>query len=114
MPDAVAREAQRAIRRVFARGDLCRGADRERIGTAERQERTDDTVTLGSDAGESHESGTAGEMEEDRLHLIVARVTSGDRRRAEIACDASQELVARVARVVLVLRRCVRATDAER
>src|SRR2546427_4941825 len=74
----------------------------------------DDAVTRGSHAGESREPGAAGEMEEHRLRLIVARVTRGDRRGAEIACDASQELVARLARVILVLRRCVGATDAER
>src|SRR2546427_10725259 len=114
MPDAITREAQRAVRRVLARSDLCRGADRDGIGTAQRQQGADDAVTLGSHAGESRESGAAGEMEEHRLRLIVARVTRGDRRRAQIARDASQELVARLAPAILVLRWCGGATDAER
>src|SRR5438046_10764893 len=114
MPDAVTPESQRAVRRVFARGDLCRGADRGGIDTRERQKRTDDAVALGSDAGESREPASACHVEEDGLGLIVTRVTRRDRRRAEVSCDTSQELVARVARVVLVLRPCLRATDAER
>src|SRR6185503_10349396 len=53
-------------------------------------------------------------MEEHRLSLIVARVTGGDRGRAEIASHAMEEVVSGVARVVLVLRRSVGATDAQR
>src|SRR5439155_25537912 len=101
MPDAVTPESQRAVRRVFARGDLCRGADRGGIDTRERQQRTDDAVALGSHAGETCEPASACHVEEDGLGLIVTRVTGGDRRRAEIAPDTSQEFVAPVARVVL-------------
>ena len=52
-------------------------------------------------------------MEEHGLGLIVSRMTGRDRRRAEIMRDATQESVARVARVVLVLRCLFRATDAD-
>ena len=53
-------------------------------------------------------------MEEHGLRLIVAGVTGRDRRRAEIASDATEEVVSSVARVVLVFRRSVRPTDAQR
>src|SRR5437879_13759306 len=102
MPDAVTPESQRAVRRVFARGDLCRGADRGGIDTRERQQRADDAVALGSHAGETREPASACHVEEDGLGLIVTGVTRRDRRRAELACDASQALVGRVAAVVLV------------
>ncbi len=114
MPDAVAPESQRAVRRVFARGDLCRGADRGGIDTRERQKRTDDAVALGSHAGETREPASACHVEEDGLGLIVTRVTRRDRRRAEVSCDTSQERVAGVARIVLVHRRRVRATHTQR
>src|SRR5439155_23812130 len=97
MPDAVTPESQRAVRRVFARGDLCRGADRGGNDTRERQKRTDDAVALGSHAGETREPASACHVEEDGLGLIVTRVTRRDRRRAETDCYASQEFGSRVA-----------------
>src|SRR6266550_2946049 len=114
MPDAVTPESQRSVRRVFARGDLCRGADRGGIDTRERQQRADDAVAFGSHAGETREPASARHVEEDGLGLIVTRVTRRDRRRAEIARDTSQERVAGVARIVLVHRRRVRATHTQR
>ena len=53
-------------------------------------------------------------MEQDGLGLVVTRVAGGDRSRAEVACDTSQERIAGVARIVLVLRRRVRATRTQR
>jgi hypothetical protein len=53
-------------------------------------------------------------MEQHRLRLIVTRVAGRDRRRAEIASDATKEVVSTIARVVLVLRRSVRSTHAQR
>ena len=92
MTDAIARETQAPVARVFAPAEAHRGGVGLQLRARERQKRAHDDATADGYARQPGEAGAAGEAEQDRLRLVIGVMSGHHRIRTHALGSGEQDM----------------------